>query len=371
MISNLKIALVQDYIKEFGGAEAVLEALIDIFPEADIFTTLYKPEFLGPHRARFEKKTANKVYQSFFKYIPFAHKIISPLRLLSPLAFRSFDFSGYDIILTSATGAYFPNSLHKKTARLICYCHTPPRYLYGLPTARNYQNNPFFRPIISIMNHFLRLQDFTYSKNVDQYLANSITTSERIKKYYRRDSIVINPPIDLPVDFKPQLKKDNYFLTGGRLARAKRYDVAIKACKSLGLPLKLFGRDFAGYEAELKTLAGPKTEFLGEVNSSSKAELFTRAKAFLFCSDNEDFGMIPVEAMAYGCPVVAYKSGGTLETVIEGKTGYFFDELTAESCAQAVKKIIHQPLDPQVCIKRAADFSRQKFIEKIKKTVRG
>lgn len=379
MKKNLKIAIVHDYIKEYGGAEAVLETLIDTFPQAQVFTTLYFPSFFGPHRERFESKLKNRIHTSFLQFIPFSHKIISPLRLLSPLAFKSFDFSRYDIILSSATGAYFPNSLNKKTARLICYCHTPPRYLYGLPTARNFQNNPVLKPIINLMNHFLRLADFSYSQNVDQYLSNSATTSQRIQKFYHRDSVIIHPPIDLPVNFKPQTKKQEYFLTGGRLARAKRYDVAIEACKLLNVPLKIFGRDFAGYESELRKLAGlsavasakeePSIEFLGEITLQTKVDLFAHAKAFLFCSDNEDFGMIPVEAMAYGCPVVAYKSGGVMETVIDGKSGYFFDDLNPKSCSKAIQKIIDHKINPINCIDQASNFSRQKFIDKIKKVI--
>jgi hypothetical protein len=193
-----KIALVQDYLKEYGGAEAVFETLSDIFPEADIYTTLYCPRFFGPHRGRLEKKWGNRVHQSFFKFIPFAYKIISPLRLLSPLSFRLFDFSGYDLIISSATGAYFPNALNKKSAKLICYCHTPPRYLYGLPTARNLKKYPILNSLAGIANHFLRFFDFKYAQNVDQFIANSATTAARIQKFYRRDSIIINPPIDLP-----------------------------------------------------------------------------------------------------------------------------------------------------------------------------
>ena len=194
----MRIALVQDYLKEYGGAEAVFETLADIFPDADIYTTLYCPRFFGPHRKRLEKKWGNRVHQSFFKYIPFASKIISPLRLLSPLAFKSFNFSSYDLIITSATGAYFPNALRKKNAKLICYCHTPPRYLYGLPTARNFKKYPFVEFLSNIANHFLRLADFKYSQNVDQFIANSKTTATRIQKFYRRDSVIINPPIDIP-----------------------------------------------------------------------------------------------------------------------------------------------------------------------------
>ncbi len=374
-----KIALVQDYLKEYGGAEAVFETLSDIFPQADIFTTLYCPKFFGPHRERLEKKWQGRIHQSFFKYIPFSYKIISPLRLLSPLAFKLFNFSSYDLIITSATGAYFPNALSKKNAKSICYCHTPPRYLYGLPTARNLKKYPVLNFLAQIANHFLRLLDFKYAQNVDEFIANSATTAARIQKFYRRDAIVINPPIDLP-DSKSllskrdlgRLKSDKYYLTGGRLARAKRYDIAIEACNQLKAPLKVFGRDFAGFETELRKISGSTIEFLGEVTQEEKAKLFSQASAYLFCSDNEDFGMVSVEAQSYGCPVVGYKSGGIIETVIDGKTGTLFDELTPDSCAKAISKVgalLAKAQTKKACFSNASQFSTQNFIQKIKSLV--
>ncbi len=390
----MRIALVHDYLKEYGGAEAVFETLTDLYPKADIFTSFYAPSYFGPHRSRLQKKWDHRVHQSFFKYIPFAHKIISPLRLLSPLAFKFFDFSGYDLIISSATGAYFPNAVNKKSAKLICYCHTPPRYLYGLPTARNFQKYPLLKFLANIANHFLRLADFKFSQNVDQYIANSQTTAARIKKFYRRSAIVINPPIEVPLKLTksgfsgPQRTRDSdavggqpegsedrqkpdecFYLTGGRLARAKRYDIAILACKKLNLPLKIFGRDFAGFEAELRKLAGPKTEFLGEVTQSQKETLFKTAKAYLFCSDNEDFGMVSVEAQALGCPVIGYNSGGIRETVIHGKTGFLFDKLTPDSCATAIQKLNQSHLNPQDCYRNALKFSRPVFLKKIRNLV--
>ncbi len=399
--TKLKIALVHDYIKEFGGAESVLETFSDIFPDAPIYTSLYCPKFLGPHQNRLQKKWAGRIHQSFFKFIPFARKIISPLRLFSPLAFYSFDFSDYDLIISSATGAYFPNALNKKQAKLICYCHTPPRYLYGLPTARVLTKNKFIYFIVQFLNHFLRFLDFRFAQNVDQFIANSQTTAARIEKFYRKNSIVINPPIEIPKmaklvntknkisgaqrtrnEVEPegsehrQILSESYFLAGGRLARAKRYDVAIKACNQLNLKLKIFGRDFAGFMDELKNISGPTIEFLGEVNQEQKEKLYFQAKAFLFCSDNEDFGMVPVEAMSFGCPVVGFKSGGTAETVIDGKTGVLFDKLTPESCARAIQeleKLTKTPKDSQKisqnCINRADCFSKDNFIKSIKKLI--
>lgn len=393
MIKNLKlkinnspkIALVHDYLKEYGGAEAVLETLSDIFPDAPIYTSLYAPQFFGPHRQRLEKKWSHRIHQSFFHFLPFSHKLISPLRLISPIAFKSFDFSLYDIIVSSATGAYFPNSLNKKNAQLICYCHTPPRYLYGLPTARDLKKYPLFNLLAQFANHFLRLLDFHWSQNVDQYVANSATTAARIKKFYRRDALIINPPVDIPKNLKPKsnifgaqssevnaegrehrkILHKSYFLTGGRLARAKRYDIAILACNQLKVPLKIFGRDFANYQSELQSIAGPTIEFVGEVNQSQKSKLYQQASAFIFCSDNEDFGIVPVEAMAYGCPVVGYKSGGVTETVIDGQTGVLFDQLTATSCANAISKLEKTNIKSADCLSQAQNFSQAKFIEKI------
>jgi len=163
--------------------------------------------------------------------------------------------------------------------------------------------------------------------------------------------------------------QQSYFLTGGRLARAKRYDIAILACNKLGLKLKIFGRDFANFEKELRNISGLTIEFLGEINQDQKAKLYSQAKAFIFCSDNEDFGIVPVESMAYGCPVIAYKSGGVTETVIDGKTGIFFNQLTEKSCAKAIQKFEKLKINKKDCLSRAADFSTEKFIEKIKKLI--
>ena len=376
----MKIALVHDYLKEYGGAEGVLETLSDLFPDAPIYTSLYCPHYLGPHRPRLEKKWAGRIHQSFFRFIPFAPKLISLLRLLSPLAFRLFDFSTFDLIISSATGAYFPNAVNKKSAKLVCYCHTPPRYLYGLPTARNLTTNRFLAALAAVLNHFLRLLDFKFAQNVDQFVANSRTTAARIQKFYRKSSVVINPPVELPKKLKIENWKlkfpgNEYYLAGGRLARAKRYDIAIQACNQLKLPLKVFGRDFAGFESELKKIAGlpavasaeagPTIEFVGEVTNDQKYQLMSQSQAFIFCSDNEDFGIMPVEAMACGTPVVAYRSGGVTETVLDGQTGVLFDELTPSSCAAAIQKLQKLKIKSQNCRSRARLFSRPAFIQKI------
>lgn len=370
----MRIALVHDYLKEYGGAESVLENLSDIYPDADIFTTIYNPSFFGPHRLRLEKKWSHRIHQSFFNYVPFAYKLLSPFRFLSPLAFKSFDFSSYDLIITSATGAFFPNSLNKGNAKLVCYCHTPPRYLYNLATARSLDS--WFYKLVSvplqIVLHFYRLFDYSFAQNVDLFIANSNTTAGRIKKFYRRNSVVINPPVDLPSITKITSKNpQSFYLTGGRLTLAKRYDIAIEACNKLKLPLKVFGRGFAGYSDQLKSIAGPTIEFVGEVTQEQKSQLLSDAKAFIFCSDNEDFGIVAVESQGHGTPVIGYQSGGIRETVVDGKTGILFDKLTPESCKKALEKFTLSKIKSDDCVDNSRQFSKENFAKKIKTLVSG
>lgn len=412
----MKIALVHDYIKEYGGAEKVLEGLHEIFPQAPIYTSVFIPEFLGPHRPRFEKYN---IKTSWLQNIPLKAKLISPFRLLAPFVFKGFDLSGFDVIIVSQTGAYFPCLVHKGQAKLFCYTHTTPRYLYGYKTAREWKNNKLLIVLGEIANHFLRLVDFKAAQNVDQFIANSQEVKARIKKFYRKDAVVVYPPAiamsflrdtskklvplwqkqeSLPAGKAGRFRvmprmtdKKEYYLTGGRLARAKGIDIIIDAFIKNKKPLKIFGRGFAGYEEELHTLAmssrksvatersqgdfspseGTRNdkmdtiEFVGEVTDDEKFTLMKNAKAFVFASFDEDFGITPVEAMSVGTPVIAYESGGVKETVINGKTGLFYKENTPESLISAVKKIEKLKFEPKDCIKQAQKFSEEEFKKKI------
>jgi glycosyltransferase involved in cell wall biosynthesis len=362
----MKIALVHDYIKEYGGAERVLEELVKLFPDAPIFTSLYCPEFLGPHRSRFEQY---KIKTSFLQLIPFRHKLLSPLRLLSPLAFMSLDLSKFDVVIVSQTGAYFPNLVNKGSAKLICYTHTPPRYLYGYKTARE-MKNPVVSAFAHIVFHFLRMVDFKASQNVDQFISNSEEVRARIQKFYRRDAIVIYPPVGIGSG-TVQTKKENYYLAGGRLARAKGIDIIVSAFVKNRKKLKVFGKGFAGFDEELKSLASKNIEFVGEVTDVEKMKLMKNAKAYVFASYDEDFGITPVEAMSVGTPVIAYKSGGVKETIVDGKTGIFFEDNTPESLGNAIKKFESAKINSEACVKQAEQFSSEKFDKKIREIVRG
>ncbi len=374
----MKVALVHDYLKEYGGAERVLEELHRIFPDAPIYTSIYAPEYLGPHHGDFESM---HIRTSFLQWIPYREKLISIFRLISPLAFLSFDLSKFDIIIVSQTGAYFPNLVRKgKSAKIFCYTHTPPRYLYGYMTAREWQKDKLMKFFGSIANHFLRMIDFKASENVDYFIANSEEIRSRIQKFYRRDAVVINPPATLaralragpPVDSSIKYKK-NYYLAGGRLARAKGIDIIVRAFNENGKKLKIFGKGFAGFDVELKSLAGKNIEFLHEVSDAARQELMAGARAYIFASFDEDFGITPVEAMAVGTPVIAYRSGGVRETVIDPSTGsgqvatgMFFDENTPEAINSAIERFEKTKISSGDCRRQAQKFSTKVFDRKIK-----
>lgn len=372
----MKVAIVHDYIKEYGGAERVLEALHEIYPQATVFTTAYLPEFLGPHKERF---TNWKIKTSWLQNIPYREKLISPMRIFTPWVFENWDFRGFDLVLVSATGAYTPNLIVRKTNTLhICYCHTPPRFLYGYPTARNWQNNILGKIAGQFLNHSLRQVDFLSYQRPDYIIANSLEVKQRIWKYYRREATVIYPPIDTSLKLKTQssklqFKAKSYFLAGGRLARSKGIDLAIKAANKLKIPLKIFGRGFAGYEEELRELAGPTIEFIGEVSDQELSILYAGAKALIYPAQYEDFGIMPVEAQRCGTPVIALRQGGVKETVIEahsassgqGPTGVFFDEEDVESVVKAIKKLSSLNIKREDCKKNADKFNKERFKREI------
>lgn len=384
----MRVAIVHDYIKEYGGAERVLESLHNVFPDAPIYTSVYLPKFLGPHRSRFENWN---IKTSWADAIPFNDKLISPIRLIAPELFKSLDLSDYDVVIVSATGAYSPNSIttrsyknEAKKAIHICYCHTPPRYLYGYETARDWKKNPLTKNLGTLAIRFLRRIDFKSSQNVDYFIANSEETKKRIEKFYKKDSVVIYPPVSLAsskLATSNQLNNDElkansldargYYLAGGRIARSKHTDLIIDTFIKNGLPLKIFGKGFAGFEEELRGRVRnhPRIEMLGEVSDEEKDRLMAGARAFIFASEDEDFGIVPVEAMMSGTPVIAHRSGGVLETVIEGKTGLFFDEFSVESLNSAIKKLEMSKFDQEYLIKHAQKFSKARFEKEIKEFV--
>lgn len=330
----MKIALVHDQLQEFGGAERVLVALKQIFPEADVFTSFYNPKALGIHAHHFKNWN---IITSWGDKVGIFKKWYSPLRFLTPYIWEPFNFNEYDLVISSSGSYMCKGIITKPKTKHLCYLHHPPRYLYYYETAREWQKHKPIEIYGHLINHELRQWDYLSSQRVDYFIANSEETKKRITKYYRRDSKVIYPPVQIPSEpIRYSLSADSYYITTSRLARAKHVDVLIKAANKLKFKLKIIG---SGRDAEnLKNMAGPTVEFLSKVTDSEFEKLYKNAKGYLFASVDEEFGIAPVEALGYGIPVIAYASGGLLEIVKDGKNGYLYSELNEESLMEKIKK---------------------------------
>jgi glycosyltransferase involved in cell wall biosynthesis len=261
----------------------------------------------------------------------------------------------------------------KNAKKEICYLHTPPRYLWGYDTSRDWKNSWFsglVKVYALVVNHFMRLYDFSQAQKVTYFIANSKNVARRIEKFYRRkDYKIIYPPVDNFAPTKVPLSgtKGGYFLTGGRMVRTKNFDLIIKACQKAGVNLKIFGSGVE--ENTLRKLANKNTEFLGRVSDSKLADLYANAKAFIVAQKDEDFGMTPVEAAAYGTPTIAYHAEGYLESVVEEETGLFFDELTVESIAKAIKKSEKIKWNKSTIKKHTKKFGKERFNKKVRSII--
>lgn len=371
---NQKVALAHDYLREYGGAERVVEALHDIFPDAPVYTAFVDEEAMGKNWSRF----ANwDIRQSKLTNLPFYRKLFSPMRIFAKWAFEQFDLNEYDLVISSSN-AYFAKAIIAKNGKHFCYCHTPPRVLYGYSAKSNWQANPLTRIAGNFLNHFVRQMDFVASQNPDELIANSEETRLRIQKFYKRTSLVINPPIALydqaaaffaklsKTDLANFTKKKNssYYLHVNRLAMAKHPDLAVQVANDLGINLKVVGE--GAMLPTLRSMAKKNVEFLGGVDDASLAILYRDAKALLYPAEDEDFGMVPVEAMAYGTPVIAHRSGGPRETISEDQTGVFFDELNIASLKEAILKFENQfNADPHKIHLSTKKYSLAVFKKKI------
>lgn len=366
MADKLRIALVHDFLKEYGGAERVVEALHDMYPDAPVYTSFADYDSLGPHAERVKKWN---IVESPFGSTWLMKTFHSPLRFLAPLVWRSFDLSKFDIVISSS-GWYMSRGVTvKKPTIHICYIHHPPRHLYGYQTAMNWQKYWIIRMYAMVVNHFLRIYDYNTAQQVDYFIANSEETKRRVKKFYRRDADVIYPPVDVknhgPGIVSEELP-ENYYLVVSRLARAKHIDLVIKACQQLNQPLVIVGK--GREEHYLKSLIDPHTsdiKFLGEVSDDVLPDVYAHAKALVFPSEDEEFGIAPVEAMGYGVPVIALRSGGLPETVIEGKTGILFDEVSVASVTNAIKQFEKKSFSKELIKKHSEKFSKERFQKEV------
>lgn len=351
MLDDLKIAIVCDWLTVYAGAERVVYEMHQLFPKAPIYTSLYNKNACPA----FDNAD---VRESELKYIPGArnfHRVFFPFM---PSAFERMDLSEYDLVISSSHSAAKgiitkPETLH------VSYCHSPMRYVWDQSHSyqRGFRSFSPFKILYSPVLHKVRLWDRLAAERVDHFLANSNYISRRIQKYYGRESEVVYPPVDLH-KFRVAEDKGDSYLAVGRLIPYKRFDLVIKACEKMDRPLRVVG---TGPEMKrLKKMAGANVEFLGQVTDEELQDAYQRSKALIF-PQLEDFGIVPLEAMASGTPVIAYGKGGALETVKNGVSGLHFEEQTVESLVAAMKKFEKSKWDANEVAASVEEFSSARF----------
>jgi len=337
-LKSLRVAIVHYWFVGRAGGERVVESIAEVFPQADIFTLVLRPESLAPVLKR------RKITTSFLQKLPFVNRFHRHFLFLQPLALEQFDLSGYDLVISSESGPAkgvltSPKTLH------ICYCHSPMRYIWDMYPQYVSGMSKIVRAIFSLTAHYVRIWDYATASRVDEFVSNSQFVSARIRKFYGRESTVIHPPVDAE-QASIGTEQEDFYLTVGRLVGYKRNDLAIEACKRMGRRLRIIG-DGPEYK-NLKRMAGTAVEFLGSASDQEVRENYSKCRALLFCGE-EDFGIVPVEAQAYGKAVIAYGSGGVLETVrgladermgdaAEDPTGIFFYEQSTDALVDAMQR---------------------------------
>jgi glycosyltransferase involved in cell wall biosynthesis len=357
----VKVALVHYWLVGMRGGERVLEALCQLYPEADIYTHVYLPDSVS------ELVRRHRVYTSFIARLPRAASWYPYYLPLMPMALETLDLSAYDLVISSESGPAkgvitAPGSLH------VCYCHSPMRYLWDMKEAYFGDAGRLKRLAMAPLTHYLRLWDQASAARVDHFIANSHFVKQRIRKFYRRSATVIHPPVNVD-GFTPGDGPEDYYLAVGQLVRYKRFDLAVAAFNRLGRKLVIIGDGTEN--RSLQRRAGPHVRFLGAVEGEQLVQYYRSCRALIF-PGIEDFGIVPVEAMACGRPVVAYAAGGALETVIAEKTGVFFHEQTADALCQAVEALdtLLPGLDAAAIRQHAQSFNAARFANQMSAFIR-
>lgn len=351
------MALVHDYLNQYGGAERVLEELHTLFPDAPVYTSMYWPEKMSPTIRRLDVRT------SFMQRVPLVTRNHQPFLLLYPLAFESFDLSGFDVVISNSSAfckgvVTPPGTLH------ICYCLTPMRWVWNYHAYVDRERLGWLaRLVLPAAISQLRAWDVATAQNVDRFLAISRTVGARIRKYYRRDSSVIYPPVNCDAFQLAPSRVGDYYLVVARLIPYKRIDLAVDAFTRLGIPLKIVGSGGRNLP-ELKARAGKNVEFLGRVSDTELKRLYAGCRGYVFPGE-EDFGIAPLEANASGRPVVAYAGGGALDTVVDGRTGVLFERQTVDHLIEAIRRTEDTAWNPDELRRHARKFDREVFRERL------
>lgn len=351
----MKLALVHDWLNQIGGAEDVLAALVDLYPDHPVYTSIYAPHLMPGDYRDWDIRTL------WLDNLPAIHDHHQPYLPLYPLAWGGLDLSEYDVILSNKSG-FCHGVQHDSRSLHICYCLAPTRYVWqlGAYLAREGLGKAAalaLRPLVGWMKRW----DYAAAQRVNHFIAISTEIQGRIKSYYNRDSAIIYPPVETS-RFQPSPVVEDYYLIVSRLIPYKRIDLAVQAATRLGLPLKIGGK---GRDMErLQAMAGPTVEFLGYVPDDDLPDLMARCKAFLF-PGLEDFGITPVQAQAAGRPVIAYGGGGALDTVIPGQTGEHFHEMTVDALAAVMADFDPARYDPAILRQHALRFDTGIFHRQI------
>lgn len=354
----MRIALAHDYLVKYGGAERVLETLLDIFPEAPVFTLLYEPEAMS---ARIQ---AARIVPSSLNKRRWARQHLNRARFLMPYYVEQFDLNGYDVVISSAH-SFIKGLITPPSTVHICYCHTPTRYLWHQKDEALQHVGRILRPVLPLGAAFFRAWDYNGAQRVDHYIANSHTVANRIQKYYRRHSRVIYPPVQIERFQPTPIPPDAPYLVISRLEPHKRVDLAIGAANRIGAKLIVAGEGSS--RAVLEQTAGPTVQFLGFVPDRQIPALFKKSRALIFPQE-EDFGITAVEALASGRSVVAYQAGGAVE-ILSSQTGIFFPEPTISSLTHALEAERTRRWDPTVLARAARPFGPARFAREIRAAV--
>ena len=346
-----RVAVVHDWLTIPGGSEEVVLELLEMFPDAELFTSVYDPEPWPPQITR------RPVHASYLSRIPGAKRWYPRLLPLMNRAFESFDLSGFDLVLSSSHAN--AKNVHTPPGTLhVCYCHTPMRYAWEPGFLEGEDIGRVTRLLLPPLLGRLRRQDLAGASRPDIFVANSAHVAARIERFYGRTAEVVHPPVDIAHFLRLPRSEKDYYLVFGRVVPYKRVDIALDAVQLINRPLKVAGGG-RGLDA-VRTHAGPTAELLGRVADVERDALLGGARAVLFPGE-EDFGIVPVEAQAAGVPVIAYGVGGARESVLDGETGVLFDEQTPRSLAAAIERFEGLTLDSETARRNARRFGRERF----------